>query len=471
MASGNEAVLIRGELANIFAGAFFLFIALLAFGIAATRPRGGTRMLIWLGIWSGMFGANDLLGSRTIAASLPVWFEPWRQLLAVCFAYLIVVAAMMAFRELTLGSLKRLLQVQVIAALVVAALAITWFLRYGSETRFILYNQLIAVIVLVVLVITLLVPKLSRKYLVLSQHKVLTVGTLVFSAEALAENLARPLNFTLPQTFGTVGFALLLLSFGYTAIEMVLTNEQRLLSIDRELEIARKLQFSILPERTPEIANLRIAATYLPMTAVAGDFYEFLPMDEHRAGFLVADVSGHGVPAALIASMMKVASGAVNGCASRPAEVLEKIGGSLSHHLRGQFVSAAYLWMDTAERKARYSAAGHPPLLRWNAAEEKLSKIESNGLLFGVGFATEYPVFDFAIARGDRLILYTDGVTETENAAGEQFGDKRLEQIVREHHELTASQLSARLIEESRAWQPDSMSQQDDVTLIVIDVL
>jgi phosphoserine phosphatase RsbU/P len=110
------------------------------------------------------------------------------------------------------------------------------------------------------------------------------------------------------------------------AVQRIFASEHRLLAIESELEIARQLQFSILPSSIPEVNNIRIAASYLPMTAVAGDFYEFLPVDQHRAGFLIADVSGHDVPAALIASMIKVATLSVMAWASDPAEVLRRLG-------------------------------------------------------------------------------------------------------------------------------------------------
>lgn len=109
------------------------------------------------------------------------------------------------------------------------------------------------------------------------------------------------------------------------------------------------------------------------MTAVAGDFYEFIPVDGKRVGFLVADVTGHGVPAALIASMIKVAMQSVVACAHEPREVLRGLNRILYGLLRDQLVSAAYLWLDTGNRTALYSAAGHPPLLLWR--EGKLEGI------------------------------------------------------------------------------------------------
>jgi len=138
--------------------------------------------------------------------------------------------------------------------------------------------------------------------------------------------------------------------------------------------------------------------------------------------------------------------------------------------LRGQLISAAYLWLDTENRQALYSAAGHPPLLRWR--DGKLEHVVSNGLLFGVDpQADGYPVCTIPISSGDRFLLYTDGVTEPENTHGDAFGDLRLEQVIRANHDRPASELSERLLSELRLWQLDSFTQQDDITLLVVDVV
>jgi serine phosphatase RsbU (regulator of sigma subunit) len=119
-------------------------------------------------------------------------------------------------------------------------------------------------------------------------------------------------------------------------------NERRLLTIESELETARQIQFSILPKSVPALPRLRIAAGYHPMSAVAGDFYQFIELDDHRLGVLVADVSGHGVPAALIAAMMKTAMQSVVPCAHSPRDVLQGLK-VLSGHAEDQFVTAANL--------------------------------------------------------------------------------------------------------------------------------
>ena len=303
----------------------------------------------------------------------------------------------------------------------------------------------------------------------LPNRAVVVAGTLIFALEGLYYNLSRALHYQTTRITGSLAFAALLFSFGYVALRILLANERRLTSIENELEIAREIQASILPSGDPELKNLCVTAAYCPMTAVAGDFYEFIPVDQNKTGILVADVTGHGVPAALIAAMLKVAMQSVMHCAHDPGEVLRGLNRILSPQLRAQLVSAAYLWLDTENRVASYSAAGHPPLLHWR--QGKLERIESNGVLLGVLPEPDYPVRDMHIKPGDRFLLYTDGVSEPENARGDSFGDNKLEQVVRDNHWRPPSEFLNQLLSEIRQWRPGSVDQQDDITLIVVDIV
>src|SRR4051812_47119411 len=139
------------------------------------------------------------------------------------------------------------------------------------------------------------------------------------------------------------------------------TREQlarQLLAIHSELETARQIQLSILPGEIPKMAALDVAARYIPMTSVAGDFYDFLPVDEKRIGLLIADVSGHGMPAALIASMLKIAFAAQSCHASDPARVLLGLNQTLCGKFQQHYVTAAYVFVDTERRTLRYAGAG-----------------------------------------------------------------------------------------------------------------
>lgn len=464
--------MLRGQLADIILGAVFLFIASqmwAACSIAAIRRQSGVGLFIWLGIWSAIYGIGLLTQSPAVVAALPLSIQRSVPYVTTGIAYLTLVVGLCAFLELSLGIVRLLIKILIFAGIAVALAGIGWFVFGGSAYRFIPYNTLIVVCALLILVTVVAVKKLSDRFMVLLNRRVLAVGTLVFALEALWGNLSRKLHYQTPRVLGDLAFAVFLLSFAIVAVQMISANERRLLSIDKELEVARQLQFSILPTAIPEIENVRIAVCYRPMTAVAGDFYEFVCADGNRIGFLVADVTGHGVPAALIASMIKVATQSVEACAHDPREVLRGLNRILFKQLHEQYVSAAYLWMDTEHGKALYSAAGHPPLLRWR--DGRLERIESNGLLFGIVPDPDYPVCDLSIHTGDRFLLCTDGVIEPENARGDSFGDKKLEEVVRNNQSRPPSELSDQLLSEIRLWRPASLAQQDDITLIVIDVV
>ncbi len=461
---------LRGEVVDIVLGTIFLSIGATACAIAAIRWRRGGPILVWLGIWSGMYGVQKLLQTVVVVAVLPHALKSATPYVSTAVMYLLLVSALFAWRELTLGKIRFLIQVGILAGLAIALIGFGTFVLGGPADKWKFYNNLLAVLAMLVLLAVVQVPKFS-KFLVMPNHRVLAAATFIFALEVLYTNLSTVLHYSTLPLVDSLGFAALLFSLGYVALEILFTNERRLLSIETELEMARQIQFSILPARVPELENLRIAASYHPMTAVAGDFYQFVRSDINHLGILVADVSGHGIPAALISSMIKVAMQSVAVHADDPAQVLGGLNRILSSEAHGQFVSAAYVWIDTESRNALYSAAGHPPLLCWRNTRDELQRIESNGLLFGVEPDSEYPVCSVPVEPSDRILLYTDGVTETENAAGEAFGDRQLERVVRNNRMQSASELSRQVLSELQRWRPAAVNQQDDITLIVVDVL
>src|SRR5262249_32114832 len=192
--------------------------------------------------------------------------------------------------------------------------------------------------------------------------------------------------------------------------------------INKELEIARSIQSSILPKTIPAHAGLEIAARYVPMSAVAGDFYDFLPVDDKRLGILVADVTGHGVPAALIASMLKVAFVGQTAHAHDPALVLTGLNRALCGKFEEHFVTAAYLFVNLERAVLRYAAAGHPPQLLAPGRSTSVVELAEGGLMLGLFPEAEYSYAEMPIASGSRCLLFTDGLLESANSAQEEFG-------------------------------------------------
>ena len=461
---------LRGQVVDIVLGTIFLSIGATACAIAAIRWRRGVRILVWWGIWSGMYGLQTLVQTPAILTVLPHALKSATPYVSTAVMYLLLVSALFAWRELSLGKLRLLIQLEIFAGLAIALIGIGTFVLGGPGDKWMFYNNLLAVFAH------------ARPVNCRAGSKVFQVPRYTesphshrryahFCLGGAVHQLVDVLHYRVLPMVDSLGFAALLFSLGYVALEMMFTNERRLLSIETELETARQIQSSILPASVPELENLRIAASYHPMTAVAGDFYQFVRTDNNHLGILVADVSGHGIPAALISSMIKVAMQSVAVHAHDPAQVLGGLNRILSSEAQGQLASAAYVWIDTENRNALYSAAGHPPLLCWRNTRGELQRIESNGLLFGIEPDSEYPVCSVPVEPSDRFLLYTDGVTETENAAGEAFGDRQLERVVRNNRLQPASELSRQVLSELQRWRPAAVNQQDDITLIVVDVL
>ena len=448
-------------------GTVFLFTGLAACGMAAIRGRGGVRILIWFGILSAMYGTRILAQTPAGFSVLPRSAWAIRPYVIWAITYLIVIPILLLWLELSLGKLRPFLKIAIFAASVFGIVGVFTVFIGPSPGTLGTFNQVLSICFLLVLAVVSAVPILAKRFLAVPS-RVPAIGTLVLAAAALYTNLQGFLHLRSYPSFEPLAFAVFIFSMGYGAAGKVFGDERRLLSIENELAIARDIQTSILPSGVPGLKNVRIAAAYHPMTEIAGDFYEFIATDQNRVGILVADVTGHGVPAALIASMIKIAMQSVVSQPDDPRKVLHGLNRSLSPQLRGQFVTAAYLWLDTEIHKGSYSAAGHPPLLRWRGG--RLEQIESNGLLFGFAPDADYPACDLPLSPGDRFLLYTDGVTDPENSAGEAFGDRELEKVVHNQQSRPPAELCDQLLSELRRWQPASTTQQDDITLIVIDV-
>ena len=457
---------LRQDAVNVVLGILLSAVGVTSAALYRLRTRTKDPALLWFGLFAGLYGVRLLTSSgvlRFITAPVPSFF--WSYAVAA-ITYLIPLPGICFIYEIFPSwrrALRWLLCLQ--AAFAAAGLASDQFRhRPGSLST---VNDVL-VLCAIMSMLAALFGERQRK----SSVRALQAGILVFCLTVFVSNLSSLGLFPLPINPEPLGFTVFLVALGRLIARRTMHNEERLVSLDKELEIARRIQSSILPREMPRTPQIRVAARYLPMTAVAGDFYDFLVVDDDRVGILVADVSGHGVPAALIASMVKVAIAAQLPHAHDPGRVMAGINQTLCGKLQGQFVTAAYLFLDLAAGRARYGAAGHPPLLLWSASAQKVEAIVENGLVLGVTSAATYSAIERRVGRGDRFLLYTDGLLEATNAAGEFFGDERLRKAMEGNTLCAPEEWAKALLDGLSKWAgyDGKRGQEDDLTVVVVDL-
>ena len=288
-------------------------------------------------------------------------------------------------------------------------------------------------------------------------------GLLIFVAFVVWQNVMGFFSTSLPK-LEPFGFAAFLGTLGFVAARSTLRRDQQLKEIQNELEVARRIQLSILPSEFPISMNFRVAARYVPMSSVAGDFYDYIIADDHQVGLLIADVSGHGVPAALIASMVKLAAASQRAVATDPSRFLSGMNSALLGNTQNQFVTAAYVHLNSESGELRYSAAAHPPLLL--VRNGRVTQIEENGLMLAAFAFASYSTAVHTLEAGDRMVMYTDGILEASNAAGDFFGHESLCDLLTRTRDLSPAMAADSIMSSVRQW---SGKQDDDLTVLICD--
>jgi len=237
--------------------------------------------------------------------------------------------------------------------------------------------------------------------------------------------------------------------------------------IEKELAIAREIQLSFLPKRAPEIAGFEVAGTTHPHDEVGGDYFDFIPVSDTRLGLAIADVSGKGIPAALIMAgfRMSLLAEIRNEFAIRA--VMRKVNSLLYESTdRDKFVTAFYGVLDHRNRVLMFTNAGHnPPILLREGG--RIDYLTDGGVALGVLPEAHYEDRPIAIRPGDVLVLYTDGVTEAEDASHAQFGRRRLEESMVKLAGGTAQQILDGIVSAVRAFAGEH-GLTDDLTLMVL---
>lgn len=239
--------------------------------------------------------------------------------------------------------------------------------------------------------------------------------------------------------------------------------------LEKELAIAREIQASFLPKRAPEVPGFDLAGATQPHDEVGGDYFDFIRVSDARLGIAIADVSGKGIPAALIMAGFRMSLLAEIRNEFTMRAVMRKVN-SLLHESteRDKFVTMFYGVLDWKNRSLSFSNAGHnPPLLL--RADGRVQYLLEGGVALGVLPDARYEERPVALHPGDVLLLYTDGVSEAELPTGEQFGTERLERCLKRLASGTAHEILKGVVDEVSAYAGEH-GVTDDLTLVVVKV-
>jgi two-component system sensor histidine kinase ChiS len=249
--------------------------------------------------------------------------------------------------------------------------------------------------------------------------------------------------------------------------------QNKLSIIQNELNIATEIQKSIIPNTMPDLKNIQFAVRYEPSTQVGGDYYDYNLVNDRKIGVLVADVAGHGIPAAMVAAMLQVAYTLYKGEFVDPSLLFQKINSVMEKYTHGLYLTACYVFMDLDKKRLYHSNAGHQPLLIWRKDEQRLISDKIFNRPIGVFPDSTYSINELDLRDNDRIVLYTDGIIEARNAERTIFGDERFHELIRAGSDLTADEFAGNVVDEVKRWAGVTAGKSlvDDVTLVVIDII
>jgi serine phosphatase RsbU (regulator of sigma subunit) len=238
--------------------------------------------------------------------------------------------------------------------------------------------------------------------------------------------------------------------------------------LERELQVAREVQISLLPRETPKSAGWDFAAYWHPARQVSGDFYDFVPFDGHKLGLVIADVSDKGMPAALFMALSRSIVRASVTSLLTPGEAITRANRLIcADAANGMFVTLCYATVDLNSGEITYVNAGHNPPLWYHAAGKQFEELTLTGMALGIFDGVEYKQRTVELKRGDFIFCYTDGVSEASNALREEFGLERMQQLLLKHCKRSASEMMTELKQAVHAFTGDA-PPFDDLTMLII---
>jgi sigma-B regulation protein RsbU (phosphoserine phosphatase) len=237
---------------------------------------------------------------------------------------------------------------------------------------------------------------------------------------------------------------------------------------EQELAKAREIQEGLLPKKIPQVRGLEVAGAWQPASTVGGDYFDVLKFGERKIGVCIGDVVGKGISAALLMANLQASFRALASEEVSPSTLVGKLNEVISNNIApDKFVTFWYCTIDTNENRLTYASAGHWPPILFHKSGEGVP-LREGGTPLGIFPDWKYEDGGFPLASGDRLVLYTDGLTEAMNSDEQEFGERRLLELCRNNIALSASELLAAIRKEVVSFCNGNF--QDDFTLVVVAV-
>jgi sigma-B regulation protein RsbU (phosphoserine phosphatase) len=238
--------------------------------------------------------------------------------------------------------------------------------------------------------------------------------------------------------------------------------------MDRELQMARKVQTSLIPSSVPDISGWEIAAKWVPAREVSGDFYDFIELGDDRFGLVIADVVDKGMAAALFMANSRSSLRASTISEKSPKQAVGHANQVITaDDASGMFLTLVYAVIGESSGEMVYVNAGHNPPLLWRSGSNELQTLSGTGMMLGVDGASSYEENTVSLDSGDFVVFFTDGVTEAINAQEEEFGQDRLEKLLREYHMKSSASILEEL-EKAMSGFIGDVKPFDDVTIMVV---
>jgi phosphoserine phosphatase RsbU/P len=247
--------------------------------------------------------------------------------------------------------------------------------------------------------------------------------------------------------------------------------EERNRIMVREMETASQLQSLLLPQDYPERDRLNFSSLYKPFSAAGGDFYDFVELGS-KVGFVQVDVSGHGVASAMIGAMFKMAFQSFASATLSPAKLLSMINDEMFRVLPdSDFLTVFYGVVDSESLELVFTNAGHPRPLLIRAGSDNIEELSIGGMLVGAFPGAEYEEGTVRLMAKDRLLVFTDGVTETfrDNLFDDCYGEERLRKMLRQNMHMNPDELLAGIVQDLERFSGNT-SFSDDITLLLLSV-